>query len=163
MSFSWLFMRLNPKIRAFVVITVPYLRFSYHFRPRGESATFWLATMDAHGPMRCTWSDATYATHMVRCDAYGSMLFKFVQKGSVCKPMRCEVQKYQFDYKSMRCDAHGPMRCIWSDAVLVCTKKIRLITNRCDAMHMVRCDAVHMVRCDAHGPTLFLFVQKRSV
>ena len=25
-------------------------------------------------------------------------------------------------------------------------KKIRLITNRCDAVHMVRCDAVHVVR-----------------
>ena len=47
MSFSWLFMPWNPKISAFVVISVPYLRFSCDFLPRGESATFLLATMRA--------------------------------------------------------------------------------------------------------------------
>ena len=56
------------------------------------------------------------------------------------------------------------MRCIWSDAVLVCTEKISLITNQCgayapmrciwsDAMRCgaydpMRCEAVHMIRCD---------------
>ena len=47
MSFSWLFMPWNPKISAFVVISVSYLRFSCDFLPRGESATFLLATMRA--------------------------------------------------------------------------------------------------------------------
>ena len=45
MSFLWLFMHLNPKISAFVVITVPYLHFSYHFFPRRESANVLFATM----------------------------------------------------------------------------------------------------------------------
>ena len=40
MSFSWLFMRWNVKISAFVVMGASYLRFSYHFLPMGESATF---------------------------------------------------------------------------------------------------------------------------
>ena len=37
-------MHLNPKISAFVVITVPYLHFSYHFLPRRESANVLFAT-----------------------------------------------------------------------------------------------------------------------
>ena len=36
---------LNLKISAFVVIDASYLRFSYHFLPRPESATFLLATV----------------------------------------------------------------------------------------------------------------------
>ena len=42
--FLWLFMHLHPKISAFVVITVPYLHFSYHFLPRRESANVLFAT-----------------------------------------------------------------------------------------------------------------------
>ena len=90
--------------------------------------------------MRCD------VAHMVRCCAYGPMRFFFVQTRSV----------------GSQTDA---TRCIWSDAVLVCTTKDQSdnptrITSRCDAMRMVRCDAygprrciwseaVHMVRCDA--------------
>ena len=52
----------------------------------------------------------------------------------------CLYKKDQSDYK--------PIRCIWSDVVLVCTKKI---ANRCDAAwRPARCiwsDAMHMVRC----------------
>jgi hypothetical protein len=36
----------DNKIVSFVVITASYLRFSYAFRPRRESATFLLATMN---------------------------------------------------------------------------------------------------------------------
>ena len=43
----WLFMNLHPKISAFVVITVPYLHFSYHFLPRRESANVLFATWHA--------------------------------------------------------------------------------------------------------------------
>jgi hypothetical protein len=39
----------DNKIVSFVVITASYLRFSYAFRPRRESATFLLATMLATG------------------------------------------------------------------------------------------------------------------
>ena len=45
MTFESILADWNTKISAFVVIAVPYLRFSYHFHPRGESATFLLATM----------------------------------------------------------------------------------------------------------------------
>ena len=100
--------------------------------------------------MRCIWSDAM---HMVRrC----SCLYK--KDRSDYQPMRCGAYGFRYDAVHMvgcdavhmvRCDAYGPMRCIWSDAVLVCTKKINRITNRYDAVHMVGCDAVHMVGCDA--------------
>ena len=49
------------------------------------------------------------------------------------------------------------MRCIWSDAVLVWTKK-----DPSDYQPM-RCGAYGRVRCGAYGPMLFLFGQKRSV
>ena len=45
-------MHFNPKISAFVVITVPYLHFSYHFFPRRESANVLFATvLTIHGGM----------------------------------------------------------------------------------------------------------------
>ena len=98
--------------------------------------------------MRCIWSDAM---HMVRCC---SCLYK--KDRSDNKPMRCDayglmrcdahdpmrflfVQKRPVDNKPMRCGACGLMRCNWSDAVLVRTKTIGRITNRCDEVHIVRC------------------------
>jgi hypothetical protein len=42
---NYLFERFPTQIIAFVVIEFSYLRFSCHFRPRPESATFLLATM----------------------------------------------------------------------------------------------------------------------
>ena len=56
-------------------------------------------------------------------------------------------KKDQSDYKPMRCGAYGPMRCIWSDVVLLCTNKISRLTNRSDAVHMVRCGAYGPMRC----------------
>ena len=125
--------------------------------------------------MRCIWSDAMHygkmrsmlpppscdAVHLVRCY---SCLYK--KDRSDYKPMRCG------ECDAMRCDAvhvHvtrcGAVRCIWSDAALVCTKKISLITKpmRRGAYDPVRRGAYDPVRRGAYGPMLFLFEQKRSV
>ena len=61
------------KTSAFVVIVASYLRFSYHFFPRRESANVLFATMVTLGPdaMRCMRSAAMRcgACGLLRCDA----------------------------------------------------------------------------------------------
>ena len=76
----------------------------------------------------------------IRCGAYGSMWFLFVQEISVgCQTdamhmVRCDVvhmdrcgsclfKTDHSDYTPMRCIWSDAMWCIWIDAVLVCTKK----------------------------------------
>ena len=87
------------------------------------------------------------------------MRFFFVQKRSVYyKPMhvvrcdavhmvRCCSSLYKKDqFITNRCMWSDAMRCIWSGAVLLCTKKISLIAkNRC--MWSDACGPMHVVRC----------------
>ena len=119
----------------------------FHFFPRARKCEFFVCHNGS-----CKWSDAMHMVPDValvctkkisrttnRCDAYGPMLFLFVQKRSV---------GLQTDAMHMvRCGAYGPTLFLF-----VQKRSVGLQT-----------DAMHMVRCGAYGPTLFLFVQKRSV
>ena len=94
-------------------------------------------------PMQCMWSDAALVCQ-------GNMQLRNLQL--------CDLRQreYQVDYKiyiafsvvacctfvcrkRSVCLQTDAMWCMWSGAVLVCTKQISWITTRCDAVHMVRC------------------------
>ena len=109
---------------------------------------------------RCESCDAVHmvgcdAVHMVRCSMWETTFARNTQAG-FCKEIyesnilfsigygRKVLTKSCLGITRKCCFPHGGC-----DAVLVCTKKINRITNRCDAVHMVGCNAVNVVRCDA--------------
>ena len=98
---------------------------------------------DSSDAMRCIWSDAI---HLMRCGAYGPMLFLFVQKKISLITNRCDAVHVT------RCDVvhYGPI------LFLFVQKKISLNTNRCDAVHVTRCGAYDPMRCGAYGPMRFI-------